>query len=981
MKKSLLNKSISLFTAVVLLGSLLSQSISAADSPSQASSSPIDKAKLHSLIRESILQSSPDNFELAANNDETLIAEDINTSSAEDINVIIQLSKQPAAVGRYAAKLGDLALAAEATEQIVQTEQTSFLSNAKAKGIPFKVNYQYVTVLNGMELTVRANQIPELAKIPGVKAIHKNLIYHPIEESDSSAAGVSNPIYDKIPLEQIGVDKAWDMGLTGEGMKVGVLDTGADYFHPDLKDAYAGGYDSFNQDEDPYEDTPDLLNSYPGSEHGTHVAGTIVGRFSNTSSVNVQKGVAYDAELYVYKVLGRHQWDTGGFYGTSATIIDGIEHAVKDGMDVINLSLGNSVEKDPNSPDSIALNNAVLVGVVAVVANGNEGSSGPYYYSIGSPASSQLVISVAAATSTDKRYSATVKGSVASTTYESRLDLISWTTDQEAFSSILGTEPLDAVFVGLGKQEDYAGMDAAYLADKVVFISRGEITFVDKIKIAAEHGAKAAIIFNGNSIQNNDGTIVPDLSDTILGRNGPIGPIAYLGDGYHYIPAFDMPGEQGRALARELINHPDQTLQFTFHNDFELSTIAGDRIADFSSRGPNSDGNYSIKPDVSAPGVNIFSTLPAYGKDQPNVSYKEAYGRLSGTSMAAPHVAGLALLLKQQHRDWSPTDIRAALANTADVINNESNIQYDVYSQGAGRVNIANAIETPAIVQSLDEITIYDEHMKPTTIPSEASSVSFGMLDPDSNLTADKLLQLKNMSKKKTTYKAKIVMHPRVTSDPNDPIATPDVMDIEMSLKGLQGRSSDQITVAPHGKFEFLLTAKATTKTKHGVYEGEVLLESSGFPSLHLPFVIHVGDDSGDNEFAIQNMSLTNPTVTEDSPIDISATLASEDIVYLVAAIFDLNDELVGIIGEIYDFDEEKYIMNPLPAGEIIFPDFNGSYTLNYFSEDWTIVNAKLSKGMYKLAIIGYTDEFEEGDISVAFKSVYAEDEPNAPHK
>ena len=483
-----------------------------------------------------------------------------------------------------------------------------------------------------------------------------------------------------MPLEQIGVTKAWERGITGKGLKVGVIDTGIDYLHPDLAGNYEeGGYDAANQDDDPYEDLP--TKSYEGSHHGTHVSGTIAGTASNTTAEHVQKGVAYDAKLYAYKVLGPEG-------GTSAMVIDGIEHAVEDKMDVINLSLGSDLEKDPNSPDAIAVNNAVLAGVVAVVANGNAGSGDQYYYSMGSPAAAQLAISVGAATSDSIRVGGGVRSEAGSLADEAHMDLMSWTTDKEDFNEMFGNGPIEGVYVGLGSNDEYKdlGLDKADLSNKIVFISRGILTFDEKVRNAAKHGAKAAVIFNGDSVDPQ--IAVPDLSEDIPSRNGPIGPIAFLGDSYDYIPTFDMAGTTGRALARELKAHPNETLQFTMKNDFKQVPFAGDRMADFSSRGPNSDGNYGIKPDLSAPGVQIFSTVPAYGAADPNANYDKAYAKMSGTSMATPHVAGLALLIKQAHPTWTPTDIRAALANTATELVDEDGTPYDVYSQGAGRVDV-----------------------------------------------------------------------------------------------------------------------------------------------------------------------------------------------------------------------------------------------------------------------------------------------------
>ncbi|KON86552.1 hypothetical protein AF332_06735 [Sporosarcina globispora] len=160
---------------------------------------------------------------------------------------------------------------------------------------------------------------------------------------------------------------------------MGVIDTGVDYNHPDLKAAYKGGYDFIDNDDDPMETTYDdwkAASGYPetnqGStyytEHGTHVSGNIVGRAANDSDYKVI-GVAPEADLYAYRVLGKYG------SGSNSAAIAGIDRAVADGMDVINLSLGAQTN-NPLDASSLAVDNAVLSGVAAVVAAGNTGDLG-----------------------------------------------------------------------------------------------------------------------------------------------------------------------------------------------------------------------------------------------------------------------------------------------------------------------------------------------------------------------------------------------------------------------------------------------------------------------------------------------------------------------------------------------------------------------------------------------------------------------------
>ncbi|WP_372009428.1 S8 family serine peptidase [Paenibacillus chitinolyticus] len=902
------------------------------------------------------------------------ISPKLNTASTNSVRVIVQLQNQPVAVGKYAAKLGMSALAAESTESAITQEQTALVSAAKSSGINLQVNYQYNTVLNGLEVTVPANKIPALAKLAGVKSIHPSANYFPIPVDEPKGLDVSSPNYDITPLKQIGADVAWAKGLTGKGLKVGVIDTGVDYLHPDLKDAYKGGYDSFEKDNDPYEEPPLTPEEDPygtgfeGTSHGTHVSGTIVGRASNPSSDIVQKGVAYEADLYVYKVLGRNP-ETGRASGSSAQVIDGIEHAVKDGMNVINLSLGSDSEKDPNSPDVVAINNAVLGGVTAVIANGNAADKGPYYYSLGSPATSQLAISVGAVTSPKTQYTASVSEAVytplvspgaaavppvtpAAAGYN--LNVMAWETGQENFASILGTNPRDVVYVNLGQSQDYEGKD---VTGKVVLISRGNLAFVDKIANAKQRGAKAAIIFNGNT-ERGDATKA-DLSESVIGRDGFVGSAAYLGDGFEYIPTFDMKGTEGRALARKALAAQGQTLKLAFGANYPKSEIPGDTMATFSSRGPNVDGDLSIKPDISAPGVSILSTWPAYGKQKPNASYNTAYSRISGTSMATPHVAGLALLLKQQHPDWSPLDIRAALANTSDKISDLDGKLYDVYSQGAGRVNVGTAVKTQALLQSVEPITILDKYWQPQAVTNYNPSVSFGLLAPGTN--AQKELQLKNVSKQSVTYSAKVVLHPNVTSDPNAPTQTPDVTNLTAQLLGLQ---NGKLTVAAGASKGFYLSVTPKNNAVKGVYEGEVLLERSGQPSLHLPFAVHVGQDKPENGFGLQELEQTENAIYPDnrdgSPTttDLSFRLTAKDVNAISLWAVGLDDKEIGILDEITRTDANGRL-KLIEPGVYSFEGIDGSYVDGELDANGNLKVKQLAEGTYKLSVIAQKiDEF-----------------------
>ncbi|WP_316245503.1 S8 family serine peptidase [Gorillibacterium timonense] len=842
-----------------------------------------------------------------------VISSKINTTSSDKIRVVVQLSGQPAAVGQYAAKQGLKSLAGEATEAKVVSQQTSVLKQAASKGIDLDVNYQYDTVLNGFEVTVPANKLPELAKIPGVVAINENSTWY--VEPDETDPTVTTAAYDNAPIKQVSADWAWAEGYTGAGLKIGVIDSGVDYNHPDIKPAYAGGYDSFNGDDDPFEDLPDPSIGFAGTSHGTHVSGTIIGQFNNKSNAISQKGIAYGAELHVYKVLGKDPERPTSATGSTAQVLDGIERAVKDHMDVLNLSLGSDSEKNVNSPEVIALNNATLMGVTVVVANGN---AGPGLQTMGSPASTQLGISVGAVTATSFAYSGkfipTIEDdSVTTAAYSTygNFNVISWlpSQDKEAFDELFAGQTLTPVYAGLGRAEDFK----ENVAGKVVLISRGLNNFVDKFQNAKDRGAKAIILFNGNA---NATSTDADLSAFIPGRDGTIGNL--YGENSDYPLILEVPGSYGRAIARQMVQ---QNKQVTFTFEPFVATPNGDKLASFTSYGPNFDSSLSIKPDVSAPGVSILSTLPSF-----DGSYNNAYGRKSGTSMATPHVAGLALLIKQAHPLYTPFDVRAALANTADPIID----QEDYYQGGSGRANVKNAILTPALLTAVEPIQILDTSHQFKDVINYNPSASFGIVSPGTNHS--KTLQVKNTSNEDLTYQASIDW------------LVPD-KEVNATL------STTTVTVGAKQTQDFELQLSAGAHTPSGWYEGTVTLTAINQPTLHLPFVVHVGD--GQPEFAdnpIDQVKLTNtliyPNRSAQNSTDLSFRFTADAeyvnlIQYLIA---DLDGNILGSLGQIYTGSDEEYI----PAGNYGKEGINGSY-IDFV--DGKEVKKHLVDGVYSLYV------------------------------
>ncbi len=859
------------------------------------------------------------------------IASGLNTKSSKSVSVIVQLASEPGIVAKHAGKKVK-AMSARELERNVEREQDAFVKKAKNENIKLKVGRKFTHVLNAVEVTLPANKIEELAKLPNVKAVYENTQYSlPIVDIDTLSDDTNKPKYDIGPLKQIGVLDLWEKGLDGDGLKVGVIDTGVDYLHPDLEDAYKGGYDSYDKDSDPYEEAPIPVaedpegTGYEGSAHGTHVSGTIVGRAKNPTSDVQVKGIAHEADLYVYRVLGRHG-------GSTAQVIDGIERAVKDGMDVINLSLGSDYEKNADSPDSIAVNNAMLAGVITVVASGNaaDDEADRYYYTAGSPAGAKLPITVGAVTSPSVLYDGSAQSSFGGN-YD--FHVMAYQINKDNFAELIGTEPLPVVYANLGSENDFAQVD---VNGKIALVSRGVLAFDAKIANARKAGAKAIVIFNGND-KDGDGLADLDLAD----RTGYIGTV--LGDQIEGIPTFDMKGTEGRELAKQILADPAKadTLTFTFSSEYPSIQSTGDNMASFSSRGPVLGEEYSIKPNVSAPGVSVLSSVAAWGKELSDANYNLAYARYNGTSMATPHVAGLALLIKQAHPDWTPFDVKAALSNTAKRIADEEGTPYDVYSQGAGRVDGVAAVETPALLQTVEKISILDENLEPKTITYYGDNLSFGLVSAGSK-PITKTLQVKNTDKKDVEYDAEVIMHDNVTTDPYDPQPTPNTNDIKVSL------SEDEIEVDGRDTETFTLKLSSDHSAKTGVYEGEVLLKSKdGNPDLHLPFAVHIGDFPEETNFGFANLKLSDTVISpdgngKDDSFTLEAHLQATDVNVIEVQAWSYDDTYIGTMASLFNNYE------PIPSGIIKFSNLDGTYY------DGTSEEAKhLGEGKYKLRVVG----------------------------
>src|SRR5512138_3921720 len=282
----------------------------------------------------------------------------------------------------------------------VRSEKAAFRSNAKKAGLVYKERYAFDTLWNGLSISMSDSQLDKLERISGVKNIYP-VGTTPMPQTDV----VSDPdLFTS--LSMIGADIAHsELGYTGAGIKVGIIDTGIDYDHPDLGGdgvtrsnssvfptrRVVAGYDfvgdAYNADPTSSAYSPNPVpDNYPDdcAGHGTHVAGIVGanGDLNNGGVVGVAPGVTFGA----YRIFG-----CAGSANDDVILL-AMERALNDGMNVINMSLGEAFTW-PQYPLGQAGDRLTNKGVVVVASIGNSGASG--LYSAGAPGLGQKVIGVA----------------------------------------------------------------------------------------------------------------------------------------------------------------------------------------------------------------------------------------------------------------------------------------------------------------------------------------------------------------------------------------------------------------------------------------------------------------------------------------------------------------------------------------------------------------------------------------------------------
>ncbi len=544
-----------------------------------------------------------------------------------------------------------------------------------------QVVHRYTKVFNGVSMVLPADNVDEVASAQGVKAVYVDQLVQ--LDTDASPAFIGAPA-------------AWaalgGQGSAGEGVIVGILDTGIWPEHPSVSDpdpagkpyapppvmpgsnGFAGAprstcnFGSATPGDAPFTCNNKLIGAYQfldtykavvgllptefnsardDNGHGTHTLTTSAGNGGVAASIfgesrGTVSGIAPRAHVIAYRVCG----DQGCFQSDS---VAAIEQAILDGVNVINFSISGG-----NNPYSDVVEQAFLRayenGVFVAASAGNSGPTaetvahrGPWVTTVAASTSNRHFLSTLTLTA-DNGDTLSLTGATVTPGVASPLPVVVNTADPLCLNPAA-----PGSFTGV-----------------IVLCNRGVNARVLKSYNVAQGGAAGMILRN-------------------LALQG-------LNTDNHFIPSVHIDGPEGAQLGAFLSSHTGVVASFTGGT---ATLVQGDVMASFSSRGGPLQALGVSKPDITAPGVQILAGHTPLPATSAGGLPGQLFQSIQGTSMSSPHIAGVAALLKDLHPDWTPGQIKSAIMTTAKfagVVKEDGVTPANAFDTGSGRVDVAAAI-------------------------------------------------------------------------------------------------------------------------------------------------------------------------------------------------------------------------------------------------------------------------------------------------
>ncbi|KAI1104682.1 subtilisin-like protein [Jackrogersella minutella] len=703
-----------------------------------------------------------------------------------------------------------------------------------------------------------------LNSLPSVKQVWPNRVYSLPKDEVIWTGRSGGENYMKNVKRQLGndtftphvmtqVDKLRAEGITGKGVKIGIIDSGVDYTHPALGGCFGGEDclftfgtdivgDDYNGDNTPVPDA----DPYDGcGGHGTHVSGIIAAQANELGFT----GAAPDVKLGMFRVFGC----TGG--ASNDVLIDAYMQAFEAGSNIITASIGGSSGWSED-PWSVAVSRIVEAGVPCTVSAGNDGAAGLFYASTAS--NGKKVTSIA---SIDSEVTPLLL-----TNSDFAID----GGDQQEFGYALG-EPAEWANVSLPlwtpsfditdefQACDPLPEDTPDLSGYIVLIRRGTCTFVEKVTNAAQFGAKYVLFYNNVAI----GAIGPATTGVpnVLGTG-----MVIASQGESWVKSL----EAGSEVVLNMLDPLTAPVSLTYQNN----TITGGFASSFTTWNPTFE--LDIKPQLASPGGNILSTFPIP---------LGTYAILSGTSMACPLVAAIVALVSNVRGTLDPATIESLLSATANPqLLNDGNQTFPtlapVSQLGGG------------IVQAYDAAHA-------TTLLSR-SSLAFN----DTDHFVDTLnFTIKNLGTEDVTYELGSVGASTgyTFSDSIYPDTFPgleltdEYANVALSESKVTVPGGDEVTVS------VTVTPPTLDATRLPVYSGYITLNGTNGDSLSLPYNGAVGSLSSTKVLDVGYLSISsdeelNPVTGNASFVLPSSNTTSANATYPVAvALLAFGSPLVNI--------------------------------------------------------------------------------------
>ena len=666
----------------------------------------------------------------------------------------------------------------------VMAQQEQVIAKLKSISPDIQIITTYKLVLNAIAFTAPSDLAIQIEGIEGVnKVIESTKFARPatLDKEQKIAEAIAN-IKEKNTITFIGADKLHKLGISGEKMTVGIIDSGIDYTHKmfggaGTKEIYdsinpetanehfpnakvVGGVDfvgiNFSSgDSDPNKSIPRRdPNPIDESGHGSHVAGSVAGHGDDITSYS---GVAPEASLYALKVFGKEGSTS------DVAVIAALEYAADptetinplERLDVVNLSLGSTFGQ-PKILYTEAIKNLTKAGTIVVASAGNSGDT---QYITGAPGTSDEAISVAASIDYMSQNTTIPAVELKIAGVSQLLEIVEGYRTTPANSSKVSG---GLIAIGNGTVELSEEVKAK-VKGKIVLMDRGIIDFEKKFEFAQSLGAVGVVMVN-----NVDGP-----------------PIPMGGDKEFKLPAVMISLNIGESIKQALLANIEVIFDFSTDQIINREDLI-DTITDFSSRGPRSMDSM-IKPEIAGPGANVIST--GYGTGDKVV-------QMSGTSMSGPHLAGVMALMRQAFPTDSVPMLKARILNNAKILMKDG-VHVPVARQGAGRVQVEEAYLA--------------------TVVAFPATLSLGEVPVASQKTVSKKFTLTNTSDKDVVFSTKII-----------------------SSKNIKGSIQSAVKVKAKSAATFAVSfvlARTDASLNNVEADGFIILTSSTGSKISLPFL------------------------------------------------------------------------------------------------------------------------------------------------